>query len=130
MATEKIQVSAVVPASPNDIYAAWLDGKKHAAFTGGGATAKAKVGTRHTAWDNYIHGWTLELKPGKRILQSWRTTEFNPEDPDSLLEVKLAKAKGGTQITIVHSDIPDGQGAQYEQGWQDHYFEPMAAYFA
>ncbi|WP_410962509.1 SRPBCC domain-containing protein, partial [Salmonella sp. SAL4358] len=88
-----------LPATPKAIYEAWLDGKKHTAFTGGGATAQATVGGRHTAWDGYIHGWTLALQPGKRIVQSWRTTEFKPEDPDSLLEVKLAKAKGGTKVT-------------------------------
>jgi activator of HSP90 ATPase len=129
MATDKIEVSAVVPASTKDIYDAWLDGKKHAAFTGSGATGAAKVGSRHSAWGGYIHGWTLKLEPGKRIVQSWRTTEFAPEDPDSLLVVKLAKTKGGTKITITHSDIPAGQGSQYQQGWKDHYFTPMEAYF-
>lgn len=129
MATEKIQVSTVLPATPKAIYDAWLDSKKHSAFTGGGATAQPKVGGRHTAWDGYIHGWTLKLEPGKRIVQSWRTTEFKPEDIDSVIEVKLAKAKGGTKLTVVHSDIPTGQGAQYEQGWQDHYFRPMEEYF-
>jgi uncharacterized protein YndB with AHSA1/START domain len=129
MATEKIQVSAVLPATPKDIYEAWLDSRKHSAFTGGGATAQPKVGGRHTAWDGYIHGWTLKLEPSKRIVQSWRTTEFRPEDVDSVIDVKLAKMKGGTKVTLVHSDIPAGQGAQYEQGWQDHYFRPMEDYF-
>jgi uncharacterized protein YndB with AHSA1/START domain len=130
MATEKIQVSTVLPATPKAIYDAWLDGKKHTAFTGGGATARAKVGARHTAWDGYIHGWTLALQPGKRIVQSWRTTEFKPEDRDSVVDVKLSKTKGGTKVTVVHSDIPAGLGPQYEQGWEDHYFRPMETYFA
>jgi activator of HSP90 ATPase len=129
MATEKIQVSTVLPATPKDIYEAWLDSKKHSAFTGAGATAQPKVGGRHTAWDGYIHGWTLKLESGKRIVQSWRTTEFKPEDVDSVIDVKLAKAKGGTKVTLSHTDIPAGQGSQYEQGWQDHYFRPMEDYF-
>ncbi len=129
MAKDKIRLSTVLPGQPKDLYAAWLDGKKHSAFTGAGATAQAKVGTRHSAWDGYIHGWTLALQPGKRIVQSWRTTEFAAEDPDSLLDVQFAKAKEGTKLTITHTEIPVGQGVKYEQGWHDHYFRLMEDYF-
>jgi hypothetical protein len=31
---------------------------------------------------------------------------------------------------VLHSAIPEGQGDQYAKGWQDHYFEPMRAYFS
>jgi hypothetical protein len=32
-------------------------------------------------------------------------------------------------VTLVHTDLPPGQGVQYEAGWKDNYFEPMQAYF-
>ena len=128
--TESIQVSAVLPASPQRIYKAWLNGKEHTAFTGGGATVDPKVGGRHTAWDGYIEGTTLELEPFRRIVQSWRSTEFPADAVDSRLEVLLEKVEGGTRITLNHSNIPDGQGEQYKDGWVESYFDPMQAYFA
>jgi len=33
-------------------------------------------------------------------------------------------------MTVIHSDIPDGQGDDYRQGWIDYYFEPMKEYFS
>ena len=36
----------------------------------------------------------------------------------------------GEAITIIHGEIPEGQGAQYEKGWRDHYLAPMQKYFA
>jgi len=127
---DSIQVSAVLPANPARIYKAWLSSKEHTAMTGGGATVDPKVGGRHTAWDGYIEGVTLELESNRRIVQSWRSSEFPADAPDSRLEVLLEKAGGGTKITLNHSDIPEGQGARYESGWVENYFDPMRAYFA
>jgi uncharacterized protein YndB with AHSA1/START domain len=97
-------------------------------MTGGTAHVSALVGAEFDAWDGYIHGRNLELEPDRRILQSWRTTEFAREDEDSLLEVILEPAGTETHLTLHHSNLP-AHGAKYQQGWVDAYFEPMKAYF-
>ncbi len=130
MKTDSIKVSAVIPAEPQAIYDAWMSGKGHAEMTGSGAKVTAKVGGKFTAWDGYISGTTLELEPGARIVQAWRTTEFGPDDPDSRLEVLLEKTGRGTKVTLVHTEIPGGQGGEYRKGWLDFYFKPMKEYFA
>ena len=129
MKTDSIRLSAVIPADPEAIYEAWMSSKGHGAMTGSGATVTAKVGGKFTAWDGYISGTTLELQPGARIVQSWRTSEFAQEDTDSRLEVLLEKASKGTRVTLVHTNIPPGQGAEYRKGWIDFYFTPMKEYF-
>jgi activator of HSP90 ATPase len=136
---ESFEVSTVLPAEPEEVYRAWLDGARHTAFTGARAEVQARVGGRFTAGDGYIEGRTLAMesrgqaaggRPAFRILQSWRTTEFPAGSPDSRLEVLLEKDRGGTRITLKHSEIPAGQGAEYAQGWADHYFTPMMRYFS
>lgn len=127
---ERIEVSDVLPASPKVIYEAWLDGKKHGAFTGGKAEIDGRVGGKFTAWDGYISGTTILVEPFGRIVQTWRTTEFPDNAPDSELEVILQEVTGGTKITLVHTNIPDGQGEEYRQGWIDFYFVPMKEYFS
>jgi uncharacterized protein YndB with AHSA1/START domain len=122
-------VSAVIPASPRDIYDAWLDGKSHAKMIGGPAKGSAREGAAFSAWDGYITGKNRKLVPGERIVQSWRTTRFTPADPDSEIEITLAKAPRGTKVTLRHSKVPDGHDG-YRSGWKTHYFEPMKAYFA
>ena len=109
MELESLTVSALLPATPERIYQAWLDAAEHSAFTGGAATVEPGIGGRHTAWDGYITGKTVELIPGRRIVQSWRTTEFAGDDPDSTITVELKPAKTGTQLTLTHSGVPDGQ---------------------
>ncbi len=130
MGTETIQVSGVIHASPERIYQAWLDSEEHTRFTGGKASVESGIGGRFTAWDGYIEGTTIELEPGRRIVQAWRTTEFPSESPDSRVEIHLEPVDDGTRIFLLHSEIPTGQGSQYEQGWKEHYLEPLARYFA
>jgi len=130
MKTDSIKASAIIPAEPAAIYAAWMSTKGHSAMTGNQAKITARVGSSFSAWDGYISGKTLEMKPDKCIVQSWRSTDFAEEEPDSKLEVILEKARGGTRVTLVHTKIPAGHGAEYKQGWIDFYFKPMKAYFA
>ena len=131
MKSDSLKVSAVIPAAPEAVYKAWLSGKQHGEMTNTpAAKISARVGGPFTAGGGYMWGKTLELNPQRRIVQSWRTTEFPEDAPDSRLEVILEKAKGGTRITVVQTEIPPGQGASYRQGWVDYYFAPMKQYFA
>jgi activator of HSP90 ATPase len=99
-------------------------------MTGSKATASNKVGGNHSAWDKYIKGKNLELVKNKRILQSWRSTEFPKDSLNSLLLIKLDEIKSGTKLTLIHSEIPNGQGKSYKSGWVEHYFNPMKKYFS
>ena len=42
----------------------------------------------------------------------------------------LEEVEDGTLLTLVHSDVPEGQTSYEQGGWQEHYFEPMKEYFA
>lgn len=53
----------------------------------------------------------------------------NQRVPASRLEITLIAEGDGTRLLLAHTEIPEGQGAQYQEGWVDHYFEPMSAYF-
>ncbi|MGI9550046.1 MAG: SRPBCC domain-containing protein [Aurantibacter sp.] len=118
-----------LPASPQEVYNAWLSSDGHTAMTGGKAKVDPEIGGAHTAWDGYIHGKTLAKEPGKRIEQTWRTTNFAADDPDSLIEILLEPDGEDTLLTLIHSNVPDGQTSYEETGWQQFYFEPMQKRF-
>jgi len=122
-------LSEIIPAKASEIYKAWLSTEGHAAMTGSPANVDGKAGGKFSAWDGYIFGTTLELTPDQRIVQAWRTSEFPVEAPDSRLEVLLEEVTGGTKVTLIHSNLPEGQAESYRQGWDDFYFRPMKEYF-
>ena len=122
-------LSIGLPVSPEMIYKAWLSSDGHTAMTGSPAKVTGRVGGKFTAWDGYIFGKTLELEKPHRILQAWRTSEFPEDAQDSLVEILLDKAKGGTKVTLKHYNMPADQVDSYKQGWEDFYFKPMRDYF-
>jgi activator of HSP90 ATPase len=121
--TVKIEVGA------EDIYHAWLTSDGHSAMTGSPAKVDGRAGGDFTAWDGYIWGTFLELEKDRKIVQSWRTSEFPEQAQDSRVEILLEEKGGETKITLVHTDIPEGQAESYKQGWEDFYFKPMKEYF-
>jgi activator of HSP90 ATPase len=128
---ESFEVSAFFSAlTAEKIYSAWLDSQAHSAMTGSPAEVDPAEGGKFSAWDGYIQGETLAAEPFQRILQAWRTTEFPENSPDSRLEVLIEEQDDGVQVTLIHSEIPEGQGEDYRQGWVEYYFEPMQRYFS
>ena len=126
--TIEFKVSEIILAIPSEIYDAWLSTEGHSQMTGSVAHASKEIGFEFDAWDGYIFGTNVELEPDRRIVQSWRTSEFGNDHIDSQIEITLEPVDGGTLFTLLHSSVPDGQG-HYEQGWRTHYFNPMKAFF-
>jgi uncharacterized protein YndB with AHSA1/START domain len=122
-------LTTIMPASAQEIYEAWLDSLAHSQMTGGEARTSDEIDADVSAWDGYITGRNLHLVPHARIVQSWRTTKFTEEHEDSVVTLSLEETEDGTLLTLVHSNVPDGQ-TSYQQGWETHYFVPMKAYFA
>lgn len=119
----------MIPAKPEEIYRAWLSTEGHTAMTGSPAKVDGRVDGEFTAWEGYIWGTFLELEENRRILQSWHTSEFPEGAEDSGVEVLLEAVDNGTKLTLIHTQIPEGQTESYEKGWEDFYFKPMREYF-
>lgn len=125
----EIKMTATFPAEPMQVYQAWMDSRGHSAMTGSPAMVGKGEGSKFSAWDGYIEGTTVKLVPGEKIVQKWRSSDFPEGSPDSDLEITLSAEKAGTKLTLLHTNIPDDDDSDYEEGWRDFYFEPMQAYF-
>ena len=100
-------------------------------MTGGEALISDKVGEDFSAWDGYISGSNIELKPNEKIVQKWRTSEFDDSEESSDLVIELTDLPNGhCQLNLTHSNLKPGDDDKYKQGWIDHYFLPMREYFS
>jgi uncharacterized protein YndB with AHSA1/START domain len=122
-------LTTVMPASAQEVYDAWLDSLAHTEMTGGEARMSTEVDAEISAWDGYISGRNLHLVPHLRIVQSWRSTKFTDTHEDSVVTLSLEETDEGTLLTLVHSNVPDGQTSYEQGGWEKSYFVPMKAYF-
>ena len=124
-----IKQTVVIPASPKEVYDAYVDPKLHSKFTGSKATGKPVVGGKMTAWDGYIWGKYLVLEPGKRIVQEWTTTDWVEGYGPSTLELCLKAVPEGTELTMVNSNVPEDQADEVAEGWTEFYWNPLKEYF-
>lgn len=123
------QKEVIAGASASEVYDALMDSKKHAEFTNAKAQIDNKVGGKFTAWDDYIEGESIELDPGKKIVQKWRGSDWT-EGEYSRVTYTLKDVDGGCEIDFHQSDVPSEFAKDVEQGWSDYYWEPLRKYFA
>jgi activator of HSP90 ATPase len=127
--TRIIKQRAIIPAKPVQVYDAFLNARKHAAFTNAKAKCDPKPGGKFTAYDGYISGRIVKLERARRIVQEWQTTEWPEGAPPSLLEFTFRAKGDGTEVAMVHSKVPAAQADSYRQGWKDYYWTPLKEYF-
>lgn len=125
---EQFEFNEIFPVSPAVLYDAWLSSEGHSQMTGGKAECSREIGASFSAWDGYIFGKNILLCLNEEIIQAWRTSQFKEEDEDSELIIRFKEIPGGTEMTLIHRNVPAGE-KHYHQGWIDHYISPMKSYF-
>jgi activator of HSP90 ATPase len=124
MKTRTVRQSVTFRTEPHVVYKMLMDSRKHARFTGEKASISRKVGGKFTAYSGYISGINLELVPDKKIVQSWRGSNW-PEGHFSRVTYSLEKVKGGTRLAFRQSGVPESHYEDINQGWRDYYWKPM-----
>ncbi len=114
-------------ATAHALYEALMDSKKHAAFTEAQTTISRKAGGAFQAYDGYATGKNLELIPDKKIVQSWRASDW-PEGHYSMVTFEFKEKNGETVLEFTQTDIPAEAYAEIEQGWQEWYWDRLEAY--
>lgn len=101
-----------------------MNPKKHEHFTGGSARISSKVGGKFSVYDGYASGKNLTLIKNKKIVQTWRTNEWE-EGHYSIVEFSFSVTKEGCLLAFTQKDIPLEHYAAIKQGWIDYYWSPM-----
>ena len=66
-----------------------------------------------------VRGRYLEIEPPHRLLISWGHAGSERLPPGaSTLEVRLTAVAGGTEVQIVHSDLPEPEASTHADGWR------------
>jgi activator of HSP90 ATPase len=126
-----IRQSFVLPAPAAKLFAMYLDAKKHAAFTGGPVTISRKPGSAFKAFGGALSGRTLMVEASYLIVQSWRSTNFGKDDPDSTLILGFHDAgRNRGRIDLVHLDVPKVDFRGVSEGWKLYYWKPWRKYLA
>ncbi len=126
--TPAIQQRVRFNASPARLFKLYMDSRQHSASTHAKALVSQKVGGRFSAFGGVITGKMLAVVPNRMIVQSWRAKHWKITDLDSILVLKFIKVKEGTQINLVHVNVPEHDHDGVKKGWVKYYWKPWRAY--
>ena len=96
---------------PQRVYEALVTGKEFQAFSGMTATINSVVGGAFTLFDGHIVGRNVELDPGKRVVQAWRTVDW-PKGIYSIARFELEARGTGTHLTFDQTGFPEAERAR------------------
>ena len=122
MATIK-QTAVIKGATPGDLYATLMDGKRHGALSGQPTKVSKRVGGTFKVGHD-LEGKHLSLTKDKRIVQSWRANNW-PKGTYSKATFAFARAPGGTRVTFTQTGVPDKFLGEIGKGWRVYYWSPL-----
>src|SRR3989338_2069202 len=104
METKTIKQSVTFKTTPHAVYEMLMDSDKHSQLTGGEAKISREIGGTFTAFDGYSEGTNLELIPDKKIVQTWRASDW-PEGHYSRVTFLLKEVDAGTRLTFTQTGV-------------------------
>ena len=125
MEKKTIKQVITIKASPHEVYEILMDSKKHSVMTRSKAHISRKVGGKFSVFNGGLIGENIEIKPDKKIVQSWRSSEWRPKDHYSTVSFKLEPKKNNTKLTMIHKNVPGYDFMELKDGWKEYYWKPM-----
>ena len=116
--------------TPRALYELYMNAKKHSIVTGASAKISDREGTDYSAHDGYISGKNLRLIKDKQIVQTWRASEWELDDTDSIFIINFEAKGKNVVLHMVHANLPDKQADSINKGWHDYYWGPWKNYIA
>jgi uncharacterized protein YndB with AHSA1/START domain len=86
----------------------------------------ARVGGSLALFGGEITGRYSQVEPPKRLVHTWRTTQWPAEAPDAIITWELAPDGQGTQLTMTQQPFPSEEERQsHEERWDALFLKPM-----
>lgn len=115
-----------IPATPEEIFIALTNPFTIELWSGYKTIMDDKEGTEFSLWEGDISGKNIEIEKNKKIVQEWF---FGEQENKSIVTIKIFEKKGGSQIELSHTNIPDEIYDNIIHGWDEYYFGALQSFF-
>jgi len=116
----------IIPAAPEEVYAALTHPASIHAWTGEDAEMSTEPGSEFSLWEGSIVGKNIEFEEGKKIVQEWY---FGEQEEMSIVTIKLHPHAKGTSAELRHTNIPDADFNDIVTGWDEAYFGALIEFY-
>jgi activator of HSP90 ATPase len=117
----------IIPATPEEVYAALTNQYTIQLWTGEEAIMSAEANTEFSLWGGDIAGLNIAFEHNKKIEQEWY---FGDQENKSIVTMKLHEHKQGTSLELKHTNIPDEAFDEMCIGWDENYIGSLQDFYA
>ncbi len=128
--SDRIHQEVVLPAPAKRVYQALTDAAQFSEVTGGApAEISRDEGGPFSCFGDKVVGRHVELVPDRRIVQAWRTANWE-DGVYSVVRFELQEDDKGTRLVFDQSGFPEHEKGHLEAGWPKMYWEPLQKFLA
>lgn len=125
-----IQQKVKFAAPAKRLFDIYFSAKEHALAIGSDVKIQKKIGAAFSVWDGYAIGETLYFEEGRAIVQTWRASDWDKDDPASILCLFFRDLGKGSELELVQTNVPDKHAPGLKKGWGEFYWDPLKKYLA
>jgi activator of HSP90 ATPase len=112
---------------PGQVYHLLTDSQRHTKLTGQKAVIGNRVGSAFSTHGGRVSGILVDLVPGRRVVQAWRSKDF-PVGAFSMASFELSPTNdGGTELVLTHRGVPKALIPSVEADWRTTYWDKIRA---
>jgi uncharacterized protein YndB with AHSA1/START domain len=139
-----VEIKRLIKAPRDRVYAAWTDPAQLKQWFGPenvqtrDLIADARVGGKFR-WDltnsegetMTVHGEYRELQPGRKIVFTWQFEDDEIwENHISVVTVELSDRDGGTELRLIHEQLPNEESRDGHTGGWNSSLDKLAKFFS
>jgi len=84
----------------------------------------SEPGSVFSAYGGDLRGKMLHVVRNKIIVQTWRGSDWDKKEMDSILTLVFNERDKGTELEMVHTNVPERFAADIREGWNEYYWKP------
>ena len=122
--TYRLSLSRTISADPARVFRALTSSREIRRWSGQPGSVQAKIGGKFSFFGGWVTGTVLAYQAPRVLSYTWLTSEWPDGALPSIVTFRLARAKGGTRVTLVHKGLPNArERKEHKGGWDEFFFD-------
>ena len=120
---KQVEQTYVIEAPLDKVWQAFVEPEIIVRWGGGPAKMSAEASSDFSLWGGDIFGTNTKVVEHELLEQDWYSGDQWPQPSKVTFSFKSDGDK--TIVRLKHTNIPDDEAKDIEQGWQDYYLGPI-----
>jgi uncharacterized protein YndB with AHSA1/START domain len=115
-----------IKATPEEVFTAITNPFTIELWSGYPAQMEAREGTEFSIFEGDISGRNIKISENKELVQEWY---FGDRQEESIVTISLKPHQSGTKVSLEHTNVPDEEAEEFEEGWNVTYWGAIKEFF-